>query len=240
MAGKLPYIQFFPGDWLRDNVSGCSLNAQGLWLRMLILAHDSDRYGYLSINGTPMPPEHIASRCGTPLGQYVTLLAELDAAGVPSRTVENIIYSRRMVRDAGEREANAKRQAKFRRKRNASSNGGSNAGVTPINEDEHEVEPEGSKKKRRARFVAPTLDEVSEYCTSRSDSIDPQTFMAHYESNGWMVGKNRMKDWRAAVRYWEKNQDQFSSKGNAKPRQFSGLEAFAKKHGVNGGGDEQS
>ena len=123
MPGKLPYIQFYPGDWLRDNVSGCSLAAQGLWLRLMILGHDSDRYGYLAMDGLPMQRESIARRAGCSLAELDSLLAELDAARVPSRTPEGIIFSRRMVRDANAREANAKRQEKFRKKRNAESNG---------------------------------------------------------------------------------------------------------------------
>lgn len=136
MAGKLPYIQFFVGDWIRDSISGCSLAAQGLWLRMMILAHDSERYGYLSINGTPIPPEHIAGRCGLPLEQYVTLLAELDAAAVPSRTPEGIIYSRRMVRDAKARAANAVRVGNHRRKKASVCNVDVMVDVTPSSEDE--------------------------------------------------------------------------------------------------------
>lgn len=101
---KLPAIQFYPGDWLRDDVAGCSLGAQGLWLRMMILMHDSDRYGYLAKNGVPIPPATIAQRCGTSLEQYTTLLAELDTHGVPSRTDDGTIFSRRMVRDAKARE----------------------------------------------------------------------------------------------------------------------------------------
>lgn len=53
-------------------------------------------------------------------------------------------------------------------------------------------------------FKKPTYDEVSAYCQERQNSIDPQQFIDHYESNGWKVGKNPMKDWRAAVRTWEK------------------------------------
>ncbi len=101
---KLPAFQFYPGDWLRDNVSGCSLAAQGLWLRMMLLMHDSERYGYLSINGLPIPQDHIFRRCGCDsLEQYMTLFAELDNAGVPSRTDTGVIYSRRMVRDERKR-----------------------------------------------------------------------------------------------------------------------------------------
>lgn len=98
-----PSFQFYPGDWLRDPISGCSLEAQGLWLRMIFLMHDSERYGYLTVNGSPVPPESIARRCGCTPEQYETLLDELERAGVPSRTSGGIIYSRRLVRDAVDR-----------------------------------------------------------------------------------------------------------------------------------------
>ena len=53
--------------------------------------------------------------------------------------------------------------------------------------------------------IPPTLQMVSDYCESRRNGIDPQAFIDHYTSNGWMVGKTRMKDWQAAVRTWERN-----------------------------------
>ncbi len=112
MADKLPRIELYPGDWLRDSVSGCSLAAQGLWLRMMFLAHDSTRYGYLELNGVPMQPEFIARRCGADTAQYTTLLSELVVAGVPSVTEDGILYSRRMARDANLRAVRAKAGSK--------------------------------------------------------------------------------------------------------------------------------
>lgn len=56
-----------------------------------------------------------------------------------------------------------------------------------------------------SKFVKPTLQEVKAYCIERGNDVDPERFMNHYESNGWMVGRNKMKDWRAAVRNWERN-----------------------------------
>ena len=61
-----------------------------------------------------------------------------------------------------------------------------------------------SKKK----FVPPTVEEVRAYCQERGNKVDPQAFVDHYTSNGWMVGKNHMKDWKAAVRTWEKSSRQ--------------------------------
>ena len=57
----------------------------------------------------------------------------------------------------------------------------------------------------RTRFTPPTLDEVIAYCQERGNSVDAERFVSFYESNGWKVGKNPMKDWRAAVRTWERD-----------------------------------
>jgi hypothetical protein len=54
-------------------------------------------------------------------------------------------------------------------------------------------------------FVKPSLDEVSAYCRERNNSVDPQRFRDYYEANGWRVGRNPMRDWKAAVRTWERN-----------------------------------
>ena len=55
------------------------------------------------------------------------------------------------------------------------------------------------------RFVPPDVNQVQEYCDSRNNGIDAQSFVDFYISKGWMVGKNKMKDWKAAVRTWERN-----------------------------------
>jgi hypothetical protein len=55
------------------------------------------------------------------------------------------------------------------------------------------------------KFIKPTLDEIKTYCSERSNSINPQKFIDFYESKGWLIGKNSMKDWKAAVRTWEGN-----------------------------------
>ena len=61
-------------------------------------------------------------------------------------------------------------------------------------------------KTTRKRFAPPTVDEVRAYCQDRQNGVDPQRFVDYYSSNGWMVGKNKMKDWKAAVRTWEQNE----------------------------------
>lgn len=58
------------------------------------------------------------------------------------------------------------------------------------------------KPPTRSKFSPPSVDEVNMYCQEKGLSIDAQRFVDYYESNGWMVGRNKMKDWRAAVRNW--------------------------------------
>lgn len=74
-------------------------------------------------------------------------------------------------------------------------------------ENEMLKEEKAPKKKKNSQFVPPTLQEVIDYCIERRNNVDPEKFISYYESNGWMVGRNKMKDWRAAVRTWERNQN---------------------------------
>lgn len=59
-------------------------------------------------------------------------------------------------------------------------------------------------KKVYTRFIKPTLEEVETYCCSRHNGVDAQKWYNYYSANGWKVGKNPMKDWKAAVRTWER------------------------------------
>ena len=66
--------------------------------------------------------------------------------------------------------------------------------------DNERIVDESSK-----RFIPPTVDMVSEYCLERNNSVDPEEFVDFYTSKGWLIGKNKMKDWKAAVRTWERS-----------------------------------
>lgn len=77
---------------------------------------------------------------------------------------------------------------------------------------------------RRGRFSPPTVDEVREYCRERGNGIDAEQFVDFYESKNWMIGKNKMKDWRASVRNWERR----DAKEHSDPLQqkFDALKGF--------------
>lgn len=81
-------------------------------------------------------------------------------------------------------------------------------------------------KPPRSRFVPPSIDEVKQYCFDHSYAVDAERFVSYYESNGWMVGRNKMKSWQAAVRNW-------STKEQDKPvpkNQESGLDRLARMY----------
>lgn len=59
---------------------------------------------------------------------------------------------------------------------------------------------------KRKRFEKPTLSQITQYCLERNNNVNAEQFYDHYESNGWKVGKNSMKDWKAAVRTWERRE----------------------------------
>lgn len=71
------------------------------------------------------------------------------------------------------------------------------------NKDIYKREKEIPKEKEK-RFVKPTVQEIAAYCNERNNHIDPESFFDFYESKGWKVGQTPMKDWRAAVRQWER------------------------------------
>lgn len=71
-----------------------------------------------------------------------------------------------------------------------------------------------STKQKRKRFVKPTISDIEQYCSEKNISINAQQFIDYYESNGWKVGRNSMKDWQATVRRWASNN--YGKKKNSK------------------------
>lgn len=66
---------------------------------------------------------------------------------------------------------------------------------------------------KSSRFTPPTLDEVMDYVAESNSQIDPQYFIDYYTANGWKVGKSPMKDWKATLRNWAKNETKFKHNG---------------------------
>lgn len=75
-------------------------------------------------------------------------------------------------------------------------------GTVTVNEKNKTADKSPSHS-NSSRFIPPSVDQVKAYCIDRGNKIDPQVFVDFYTSKGWKVGKEKMKDWKAAVRTWE-------------------------------------
>lgn len=93
-----------------------------------------------------------------------------------------------------------------------------------------EKTPTVSKRKSDKRFCPPSLQEVQAYCLERNNTIDAEKFMDYHISNGWKVGKNAMKDWKAAVRTWEKREG-YDRPNRASPPKSTKFSNFTERSG---------
>ena len=85
-------------------------------------------------------------------------------------------------------------------------------GKDRIVEDNLDMGADAQTPKKSTKFIPPTLEEVTAYCKERKNRVDASRFVDFYTAKGWMVGKNKMKDWKSAVRTWER-----SNSGYQKP-----------------------
>lgn len=90
-----------------------------------------------------------------------------------------------------------KRDAQKRIKQSKASKENGKLGGRPKKDD---------KPKEPKKTTKPTLQEIQAYCQERKNTVNAEKFLDYYQANGWKVGKNSMKDWKAAVRTWEKNE----------------------------------
>lgn len=91
------------------------------------------------------------------------------------------------------------------RKREAKLSGGKSVVKNTLEYRDKSKENRVKNIYNKTHFVKPTVEEIREYIDSRHTNVDPELFWNYYESNGWKVGKNPMKDWKACIRTWEKN-----------------------------------
>lgn len=83
-----------------------------------------------------------------------------------------------------------------------------------------EVSNTADKPPKHKKFVPPSVEEIKAYCVGRKNSVDAERFADFYTSKGWLIGKSAMKDWRAAIRTWEKNTDQREPSEVVPPQRF--------------------
>ena len=89
---------------------------------------------------------------------------------------------------------------------NYNSNINSNTNSNINNNSKEHIEKKAAKPPRATRFTPPSLDEVRGYCLERKNNVNAEQFVDFYSAKGWRVGNQTMRDWRAAVRTWERRE----------------------------------
>jgi hypothetical protein len=232
--GKLPAYLHYAKDWLTDtNLCRCSKAAKGVWIDILDVmflnvirgvACTEDEIAWTDIE--------IAQAIGGDVIANIESINELLAKGVCRRNKTGAIYSKRMVADEKERTLAKERMRKMRRSANVTTvvtpmlrpcSGTANANsiscIDSTNSNNlftnESVHAERAPPKKRKTFQPPSPEEVATYCAERQNSVNPDIWFSYYESNGWKVGRNSMKDWKAAIRYWEMNSNGHHAKSNS-------------------------
>lgn len=170
----------------------------------------------------PYSPEMLSTITYTDLEIVREALETLSEYGMIEITPDKTIIIERvksMIGSASDTDG-ARRQRRFREKQkteNTSALQNVTASVTKCNDEryktsrdieidiEKEIDIDKKRNIKEKKFSVPTLEEVQSYCQERNNNVDAEHFIDYYSSKGWMVGKSKMKDWRACVRTWERN-----------------------------------
>lgn len=184
MAKELPYYKHEPSEWLEGEIQICSDEAivcftnlcSGYWLKLGCMTYAFALQKYCRRN--------------------TIILQELIEAGVIDKNGDNIII-KFLDKQLNEFSDLSGKRSKAAHKR------WSNANALQMESKSNAIRED--KRREKNIFIAPTHQEVLEYCIERNNNVDVNKFIDFYESKGWMVGKNKMKDWKASVRTWEKD-----------------------------------
>ena len=189
-----------------------------IWIKLLTLAGKCNARGCLLISDSlPYTDEMLSAVFSRPLNTVKMALGIFEQLGMVCRSdaIQLVNWEKHQNEAALEiiRENERDRKRIQRAKQRIQITDGSDSpGNVPdkshnvrILDIELDSELDKEVRNKREVFKQPTIDEVKEYCQERKNRVDAERFLDYYESKGWMIGKNKMKDWRAAVRTWEKN-----------------------------------
>jgi hypothetical protein len=196
------------------------------WVDLILLAHTSD--GHVRVQGVKIDVSRgdvsrsevtLAERWGWSRGKIRRFLDELESEQMITR-------ERYRQQDRRKSIISIVNYSKFQDKNSLDSTGDDTSNGTSDSTGDGTSDGTGIKSSKigkskestgrtKQTFSKPSLEEVTAYCQERANGVDPNRFINYYESNGWKVGKNQMKDWKAGVRNWERN-DREVPKNNQK------------------------
>lgn len=179
-----------------------------IWLQLLCLAGRVNDCGSVYITKEmPYTEQILANECGVPVSTIQLALKTFQSMGMVE-IVEDIIYISNWEKyQAIEkmeliRQQNRDRQKKWYETHKKLPNVMLTDNLTQPNATDIDID---IRDKNNKRFIKPSVKEIADYCNNNNYNIDAERFYDYYESKGWKVGKAPMKDWKAAVRMWNRN-----------------------------------
>jgi hypothetical protein len=218
----LPAMPFYIGDWKKDPaIQVLSREDKMIWLEMIFLMWESKERGYLTVNGIPMTNEMLSTALNLDNQNLTKRLSMYEEFGLFSRREsDGAIYSRRIVKiiELSEKRKNVGLlggNPNLVKQKLSKSKAKGKANAENENENENENERVVLKDYRVENFEK--IPPVYNWIILRAEEMkypeitdQVKRFYDYYESNGWKVGKNPMKNWAAALSNWYKNYNQFN------------------------------
>lgn len=189
-----------------------------IWFKLLVLAGKTNNCGLLTINDTiPYNDEMLATIFRRPIATVRLALNTFQSFGMIDIINDTICIPKWEVHQniEGMEKIRAQNRERKRRQRerekllmlesgSEESRDSSREVTQQIKNKNKDKEEDKNKSNKSKRFTPPTVEEVAEYINQMNYHINAEQFIDYYESNGWMVGKSHMKDWKATVRNWER------------------------------------
>lgn len=188
-----------------------------IWFKLLCLAGKTNNSGVFVMNGIPYTDAMLATIFRRKEATVKLALSTFEKFGmieIINNTITIPKWSKHQNFDKIEARNEYMRayMVRYREKQKALASGGANSKdnnkvnskvnvsvLDKIREDKIRED-----ENYRKRFVPPSLEEVTAYCRERHNDVNPQKWYDFYSAKGWMVGRNKMQDWKAAIRTWEK------------------------------------
>ena len=185
-----------------------------IWFKLLALAGKQNNNGvFMMSNKLPYTDEMLATIFRRDLNTVRLALTTFERFGM-IEVIDDVItipnWNKHQTLDAYEKKKERDRiyqqERRCRQKQMITEKSSDESSDVAVSEEDKEEDIDKDKKEniKRKRFVPPTVDEVKEYIDSVGSQVDAEAFVAFYDSKDWMVGKNKMKNWKSAIVTWEK------------------------------------
>lgn len=182
-----------------------------IWIKLITLAGKTNDGGYIYISDNmPYTDEMLSVIMNKPLNTIRLALNTFNSLGMIENDTKGIYLLNFEKHQSLDKLEKIKEQNRLRVQKCRENKKMLECNVTETLRNAIDIDIEEEKEidkdiiKKNNKFIKPTVEEVQQYCLERNNNINAEHFIDYYDANGWKVGKNPMKDWKAAIRTWEK------------------------------------